>query len=375
MNVKMNSGRIREMDRVGANAEEYRLAGIKSWHFSEWNLITNDICLTLFLGGGIFYSIHLWNQGDISLGSIIMTLLLFTNFLHSFRFLGKDINRFFQNLGEVKEGTDFIFTAHEIEDPQSPQKTECKKGAIEFKNLFFQYESEDKYSEIFNNFSLSIEAGEKVGLVGESGAGKSTLVSLLLRFMDVSDGSVLIDGQDIRDIQQDKLRKNITYVPQEPLLFHRSLHENISYSNPTASDSEISNAAKKAHANEFIDRLPEKYKTLVGERGVKLSGGQKQRVAIARALLKDAPIVILDEATSALDSTSEKLIQKAFEEVMKDKTTIVIAHRLSTLRQMDRIVVLDKGNIAEEGTHEQLLKKKGKYAELWDHQVGGFITE
>ena len=222
-------------------------------------------------------------------------------------------------------------------------------------------------------FNLQIKSGEKIGLVGPSGGGKTTITRLLLRFMDIQGGAIMIDGQDIRDIKQQDLRRAIAYVPQEPLLFHRSIKENIRYGKPAASDDEIIAVAKKAFAHDFIKVLPDGYDTLVGERGVKLSGGQRQRVAIARAMLSNAPILVLDEATSALDSESERVIQKALWELMKGKTAVVIAHRLSTIQRMDRIVVLDEGKIIEQGSHKALLKQGGLYAKLWSHQSGGFI--
>jgi ATP-binding cassette subfamily B protein len=250
----------------------------------------------------------------------------------------------------------------------------ASKGKIEFKNATFTHDGA-KDETLFHNFSLSIQAGEKIGLVGHSGSGKTTLTRLLLRFSDLNNGSIEIDGQDISHVTQASLRKSIAYVPQEPLLFHRSLRENIAYGKPDATDEEIQTAAKKAHAVEFINKLPEGLDTMVGERGVKLSGGQRQRIAIARAILKDAPILVLDEATSALDSESEKLIQASLSDLMKNRTAIVIAHRLSTIQKMDRILVLEDGAIIEDGTHHELLKKKGIYAGLWSHQSGGFIDE
>src|SRR3989344_4515244 len=226
---------------------------------------------------------------------------------------------------------------------------------------------------IFNKFNLDIKSGERVGIVGHSGAGKSTITSLILRFMDVSDGRIIIDGQDIRNVTQDDLRSVISYVPQESILFHRTIRENIAYGKQNSTEEKIISAARKAHASEFISQLSKGYDTFVGERGVKLSGGERQRIAIARAMLKNAPILVLDEATSSLDSVSESYIQDAFNELMKGKTTIVIAHRLSTIQKMDRIIVLDKGQIVEEGTHKELLEKNGMYANLWNHQTGGFL--
>lgn len=256
----------------------------------------------------------------------------------------------------------------------SQKMLHADSGKIDFKNVTFAHDG-GKGETLFNNFDLSIKAGEKIGLVGHSGSGKTTLTRLLLRFSDLGSGEIEIDGQNIAKVTQASLRKSIAYVPQEPLLFHRSLRENIAYGKPDATDDEIVDAAKKAHAMEFIDKLPEGLDTMVGERGVKLSGGQRQRIAIARALLKDAPILVLDEATSALDSESEKLIQASLSDLMKNRTAIVIAHRLSTIQKMDRILVLENGVIIEDGSHQQLLRKKGTYAGLWSHQSGGFIEE
>jgi ATP-binding cassette subfamily B protein len=226
------------------------------------------------------------------------------------------------------------------------------------------------------DFSLDIKPGEKVGLVGYSGSGKTTLTKLLLRFIDVTSGKIVINGVNIRDIRQSALRDVIAYVPQEPLLFHRSIGENISYGKPNASQKELLRAAKTANVDEFVKQLPSDYETLVGERGIRLSGGQRQRVAIARAVLKSSPILVLDEATSALDSESEKYIQTALWKLMEGRTALVIAHRLSTIRRMDRIVVMNKGQIVQEGTHKQLLKdKNGIYAKLWSHQSDGYIIQ
>lgn len=256
----------------------------------------------------------------------------------------------------------------------SQKALRADSGKIDFKNVTFAHDG-GKGETLFNNFDLSIKAGEKIGLVGHSGSGKTTLTRLLLRFSDLDVGDIEIDGQDISKVTQASLRQSIAYVPQEPLLFHRSLRENIAYGKPDATDDEIVSAAEKAHAMEFINKLPEGLDTMVGERGVKLSGGQRQRIAIARALLKDAPILVLDEATSALDSESEKLIQASLSDLMKNRTAIVIAHRLSTIQKMDRILVLENGVITENGSHAELLKQKGTYAGLWAHQSGGFIDE
>ena len=287
--------------------------------------------------------------------------------------LGDIIHGYDQALLDAQPMTEMLLTENEVTDRPGALPLELRSPTIAFDTASYRYP--DGIVDVLKDIHLNIPAGQKVGMVGHSGAGKSTIVQLLLRFSDVTGGAIRIDGKDIRHITQESLREAIAYVPQEPLLFHRSLRENIAYGNPDANDKEIRAAAKKAHALEFIDQLPHGLDTTVGERGVKLSGGQRQRIAIARAILKDAPILVLDEATSALDSESEKLIQASLNELMKGRTSIVIAHRLSTIQKMDRIVVLDNGKIAEAGTHDELRKKKGIYSRLWAHQSGGFIEE
>jgi ATP-binding cassette subfamily B protein len=278
--------------------------------------------------------------------------------------------------GDAQEMTELLELAPLVQDKPSAEKSRIKKGAIALQNVTFQYDDAGTDSgNLFADFSLQIKSGERIGLVGPSGGGKTTITRLLLRFMDIQNGTITIDGQDIRNIKQQDLRRAIAYVPQEPMLFHRSIKDNIRYGRPSATDKEVIAVAKKAFAHDFIKILPEGYDTLVGERGVKLSGGQRQRVAIARAMLSGAPIIVLDEATSALDSESERVIQKALWELMKGKTAVVIAHRLSTIQRMDRIVVLDEGKIIEEGSHKSLLEHDGLYAKLWSHQSGGFIEQ
>jgi ATP-binding cassette subfamily B protein len=247
-------------------------------------------------------------------------------------------------------------------------------GAISLSHVSFAY-ADNKDTPVFNNLSVSIPAGQRIGLAGHSGGGKTTFTQLLLRFADVDSGSINIDQQNIKEVSLESLYRSIAYVPQDPFLFHRSLRDNIAYGKPDASDEEIYEAARKANATEFIDKLPEGLNTVVGERGVKLSGGQRQRIAIARAILKDAPILVLDEATSALDSESEILIQSALDKLMKNRTSIVIAHRLSTIAKLDRILILGDGTILEDGNHQELLDKNGMYAKLWSHQSGGFLEE
>ncbi len=278
-------------------------------------------------------------------------------------------------MGDASDMVKILDIKPSIKDPAKPEKLRIHAGSIHFRNVTFTHDSAHKNAALFEKLNMHIKPGEKVGLVGQSGSGKTTLTRLLLRFSDINDGKITIDGQDIAAITQDDLRSSISYVPQEPLLFHRSIRENIAYGNPEATDREIEIIARSAHADEFVNKLPEKYNTLVGERGVKLSGGQRQRIAIARAMIKNAPILVLDEATSALDSESEVLIQDALWKLMEGRTAIVIAHRLSTIQKMDRIVVLQDGAIVEQGTHKELIKNGGNYAKLWAHQSGGFIEE
>ncbi|MCA9360717.1 ATP-binding cassette domain-containing protein, partial [Candidatus Kaiserbacteria bacterium] len=273
--------------------------------------------------------------------------------------------------GEIKEGLNELSVPIEIIDAREAPTLLTDGATIAWKQVRFRFEGQP----VFTDFDLNIPRGQRLGLVGRSGAGKSTFVSLMLRQHDITAGSIEIDGQDISKVTQDSLRQNIAVVPQEPALFHRSIRENIAYGKPSATEEELIEVAKKAQAYDFIMSLPEGFETMVGERGVKLSGGQKQRVAIARAMLKDAPILVLDEATSALDSESEVAIQKALETLMEGRTVIAIAHRLSTLRKMDRIIVMENGKIIEDGEHNKLSKAGGTYERLWNHQAGGFVLE
>jgi ATP-binding cassette subfamily B protein len=290
-----------------------------------------------------------------------------------FMFSNNALRNYNRAIGDAGDMIEVLRTTPEVLDPAEPEKSRINRGDIVFDKVRFQHDDADEA--IFHSLSLHIKPGEKVGLVGHSGSGKTTLTRVLQRFSNVNDGEIRIDGQNIAAITQDDLRRHIAYVPQEPLLFHRTIAENISYAHPDASPEEIAGVAKMAHAAEFIDHLPEGYDTIVGERGVKLSGGQRQRIAIARAMLKNAPILVLDEATSALDSESEVLIQAALWKLMEGRTAIVIAHRLSTIQKMDRILVLDNGKVIEEGSHQELLARGGTYAKLWAHQSGGFIEE
>ncbi len=314
----------------------------------------------------------------MSFGTNIATVFLIFTYTATitqelFSFSNSAIRNYNRSLGDSKDMVGILRTPAEVVDPTQPEPSRISKGLIAFEDISFMHDGAKR--PIFDHFGIEIHPGEKVGLVGHSGSGKTTFTRLLLRFSDLQSGAITIDGQNIAAITQDDLRRNIAYVPQEPLLFHRSIAENISYGNPDADESAIHRASKLAHAHEFVKDLPRGYDTLVGERGVKLSGGQRQRIAIARAMLKDAPILLLDEATSALDSESEVLIQDALWKLMEGRTTVVIAHRLSTVQHMDRIVVLDDGVIVEQGSHKALLAQHGAYAKLWEHQSGGFIED
>jgi ATP-binding cassette subfamily B protein len=305
------------------------------------------------------------------------TLILIVNYSISMISELGDINHIFKNLnrslGDASDMTKILDEEDSVKDIPNAPELDAKKGKIEFKDITFQHA--EAPAPIFEHFSLNVKPGERIGLVGVSGSGKTTLTKLLLRFADVQEGQILVDGQDISKVKQVSLREAIAYVPQETSLFHRSISENIAYGKPDASEEEIKRAAKLANADIFIKDLPKGYDTLVGERGVKLSGGQRQRVAIARAILKDAPILVLDEATSALDSESEALIQDALLKLMKGRTSIVVAHRLSTIASLDRIVVLRDGKIVEQGSHSELIAKNGAYAHLWSRQSGAFVDD
>ncbi|MCR5572788.1 MAG: ABC transporter ATP-binding protein/permease [Candidatus Saccharibacteria bacterium] len=337
--------------------------------------MTRDLSFNFVNIGIIAILVVFMIVGVPAFGLSISTLILIVNYsmtimgeLWNINHIFKHINRTF---GDAYEMTNILDAEDTVKDAPEAKELVAKKGDILFDNITFQHA--DAKTPIFKDFSLRIKPGERVGLVGVSGSGKTTLTKLLLRFADVQDGEILVDGQNISKVQQVSLREAIAYVPQETALFHRSIADNIAYARPDATREEIIRAAKLANAHEFVKDLPNGYDTLVGERGIKLSGGQRQRVAIARAILKDAPILVLDEATSALDSESEALIQDALVKLMKGRTSIVVAHRLSTIASLDRIVVLENGKIIEQGTHHQLLEKGGEYHHLWSRQSGAFL--
>jgi ATP-binding cassette subfamily B protein len=348
---------------------------MRSWRRAVRNAwILEALCAVLQIGvitGGILAV----KNGQITLASFLLFQVYILRIIDNIGRSTMVARQLEAVSGDAQEMADLLEQPPLIQDKPFSEEAKIKKGEINFQNVGFQYADAGLSDNLFDNLNLSIKAGEKIGLVGPSGGGKTTVTRLLLRFMDIQSGAIKLDGHDIRDIKQHDLRRAIAYVPQEPLLFHRSIKDNIAYGKPGAKQSEIETVAKKAFAHDFISALPKGYDTFVGERGVKLSGGQRQRIAIARAMLADAPILVLDEATSALDSESERSIQKAILALMKDKTAVVIAHRLSTIQRMDRIVVLDKGKIIESGTHRKLLENQGLYAKLWSHQSGGFIEE
>lgn len=334
--------------------------------------IVQGALIAFMLGFMIYFLVYLFKQNMVTIGDFALILGITMEIAYITWFTMSQVNEFHLAIGKCKQSLANLIIPHEIKDKENAKELVVNEGEIHFSNVKFQYKGMEA---LFQNKSIKILGGQKVGLVGPSGGGKSTFVNLILRLFDVSAGKILIDGQDIREITQESLRKSIAMIPQEPTLFHRSLFENICYGNTEASYAEVIAAAKKGHAHEFITQLPNGYNTPVGERGVKLSGGQRQRIAIARAILKNSPILILDEATSQLDSVTEREIQESLWNLMQDKTTIVIAHRLSTLVRMDRILVFAQGNIVEDGTHTELLNKNGLYKKLWEAQIGGFILD
>ncbi len=372
LNVKMFSSAAREQNDFEQITTRQFNARSRAWQFENIMIGVQGTLVAILEVAGMYVAVKLWLASSISTGTIVLVQVYYGRVFGVLWNLGHNISRFGRALAEAIEMTNIFDKPLSITDPSRPEPARISEGEIVFDDVTFRYGS--KSDSVFSSFNLRIAPNERIGLVGPSGAGKSTITKLLLRFVDVEKGAIRLDGQDIRNITQNDLRAHISYVPQDPILFHRSLAENIRYGKPDASDEEVVKAARSAHAHDFIDSLPQKYETLVGERGIKLSGGERQRIAIARAMLKDAPILILDEATSSLDSESEKYIQAAFLELMKGRTTIVIAHRLSTIQHMDRIIVLAKGQIAEDGTHAELLERKGIYHTLWSHQAGGFIS-
>ena len=371
--VKTFAGEKREITSLGKLNQRFRTIFKKDIGFIAFEGSGRVALMVIVQIIAVVVATHLVFEGQLGVAAAIFVLAYLQRVGSQLFILGDMLNGYDQALLDAAPMTEMLMDTSAVTDAPHAPTLKVTNPTITLQNISYAYH--DDSETVINNISTIIPAGQKVGLVGHSGAGKTTITHLLLRFADVTKGAILIDGQDISKVSQESLRQNIAYVPQEPMLFHRTLRENIAYGKPNATDAEIRHAAKQANALEFIEKLPQGLDTLVGERGVKLSGGQRQRIAIARAILKDAPILLLDEATSALDSESERMIQSALGKLMKGRTSIVIAHRLSTIAKLNRIIVLDNGTIIEDGTHAELLKKKGTYATLWSHQSGGFIEE
>ena len=344
-----------------------------SWYLGEAVDVVQVILITFAEFFIFYFIIKYWERGITTIGTFVLAQTYIIDLAQQLWGSSRTIRKIYESLADAKEMVEILETPYEIKDMPGAKEVKVKAGEIIFKDVNFNF---NENREVLANLNITIKPGEKVALIGPSGAGKTTFVRLIMRLYDVTKGKIEIDGQDIHAVTQDSLRENISLVPQDPVLFHRTLMENIRYGRREATDEEVREAARLAHCDEFIDSLPLKYETFVGERGIKLSGGERQRVAIARAILKRAPILILDEATSSLDSHSEMLIQDALDNLMKGCTTIVIAHRLSTIRKMDRIIAMKNGQIIEEGTHEELAHKdSGLYKDLWELQAGGFIQK
>jgi len=371
INVRLFSGDRFEARRFGAVSNELKAMRIHGWRYGRKLDFTQTGLMIAIEFVVMSLAIPLWQKGLLTVGDFALFqgyLIALFGQLNNAR---KLIRKLFESFADAKETVEILDTPYEVQDRAGAKALTVREAKIEFKNVRFAYE---KTGALLHGLTMTIQPKEKIAIVGPSGAGKSTIVKLILRFFDLTGGEILIDGQAIENVTQESLRDAIALVPQEPVLFHRTLMENIRYGRRDATDREVIEAAKRAQCHAFIGKLPKKYETFVGERGIKLSGGERQRVAIARAILKNAPILLLDEATSSLDSESEQSIQEALKELMKDKTTIAIAHRLSTIMQMDRIIVMEQGRVADTGTHETLLKTHGLYQKLWNIQAGGFVT-
>ena len=372
LSVKSYAREKHEEARFAKATEKTKRATFEVAKVSLWRNLSMNVVNIVTFAGVLVLIVMSHDLFGLTVANMVFLYSLSNSLLSNvwtINHILRAINRSFGNAKEMVEILDMPY----IIDDKTDKPLKVTEARIDILHIAFQHE--EQKDKLFEDFTLEIEPGKSVGLVGVSGSGKTTLTKLLLRFADVADGAIMIDGQDIRDVTQKSLREAIAYVPQESSLFHRSVFENIAYGRPGATIEEVHEAARLANADEFIAGLPKGYDTLVGERGVKLSGGQRQRVAIARAILKDAPILVLDEATSALDSESEALIQEALANLMEGRTSIVVAHRLSTIAGLDKIVVLSDGKIVEQGTHHELLKAGGEYAKLWSRQSGAFLEE
>lgn len=372
MTIQQFVGRNDEIARFRDVNERWRRMMTFTWHLGDINEAVQSGLMIVLEGIIMYFAIQFYAAGKLTVGDFALIQTALVGLFAKLWDFGRVIRHSYEGFADAKEMVEILETPHEVRDKPTAKKLKVKAGAIEFRDVSFSY---NMTRPVLRNLTLLIAPREKIAFVGPSGAGKSTVIKLLMRFFDVTSGKVLIDGQKIADATQDSLRANVSLVPQDPLLFHRTIMENIRYGRRAASDKEVIAASKKAHCHEFIMNLPNGYDTMVGERGIKLSGGERQRVAIARAILKNAPILILDEATSSLDSESEAMIQDALKSLMKDKTVIVIAHRLSTIMQMDRIVVIEQGAVTDTGTHHELLARAGTYKKLWSIQAGGFLPD
>ncbi len=368
--IQLFAGHDYEKERVGNVIKEQKKATVFNWYLWE-SLGSIQALYSVGIEFIIFWTaVGDWKLGLLSLPIIILLQSYMARLIENLWGFAGIVRTFYDSFADAQEMAVVLDTPYSVGDKITNHINNIK-GEVIFENITYIYENNNQ--KVFNDFSLTIKAGEKIAIVGSSGAGKSTFVRLLMRLFNIQTGRILIDGIDITTISQKNLRENIGFVPQDPVLFHRTLMENIRYGRRNATDEEVMKAASLAYCDDFIANLPLGYKTYVGERGIKLSGGERQRVAIARAILKNAPILVLDEATSALDSESESVIQDALHNLIEGKTVIVIAHRLSTIRGMSRIIVISEGKIAEDGTHEKLIhKKNGIYKKLWDIQSGGF---
>ena len=372
MNAKMFARRQYEEDYLTDYLNHEVNHALRTyWYMEKLRWFQFSAAMVLMVGM-VGYALKIWSDGDMTVGEFSMVAGLAIMLIEAARGLSRSFLEFFEYLGNISDGVAVFVQPHEIVDKPQATVLQVERGEIAFNHVKFIYK---EGLQVFEDLDVVIESKQQVGLVGFSGSGKSTFVNLILRLFEPQSGTIEIDGQSILDVTQDSLRENVSMIPQDPQLFHRSLMENIRYGRLDASDDEVIEAAKKAHAHEFILQTEKQYDSLVGERGVKLSGGQRQRVAIARAILKNAPILILDEATSALDSVTEKKIQLGLDNLMKGRTVVVVAHRLSTISHMDRILVFDQGRIVEDGSHQQLLTRNGHYARLWNMQAGGFLPE